>query len=307
METEKSMRLLSMYQQLMSGEGICKKEAAEQFGVDKRSIQRDIDSLRKFFENQAPSSKIVYNSKSRRHELVSMDGPFFCSGEILALCKILLGSHALIQEEMNQMLSKLLACCASKESDEQLRQAIANERKHYWGPHHGKALIDRLWTLQQAVANQQTILAEYRTQAGARKLRRLHPVGLIFSELYFYLTAYIEGRDEASAQFQDPSPTIYRVDRLEKIEVLEEHFSISYGQRFEEGEFRKRVQFMYGGQLRVVRFRYTGPSVEAVLDRLPTAEILSKDDDGYHIRVEVLGDGIDMWLRSQGNYVQLED
>ena len=37
--------------------------------------------------------------------------------------------------------------------------------------------------------------------------------------------------------------------------------------RSAEGEFRKRVQFMYGGRLEHIRFRYTGPSLEAVLDR----------------------------------------
>ena len=47
-----------------------------------------------------------------------------------------------------------------------------------------------------------------------------------------------------------------------------------------------------------------GGVVEAVLDRLPTAEILSERDGCYEIRAEVFGRGIEMWLRSQGNYIQ---
>lgn len=78
-----------------------------------------------------------------------------------------------------------------------------------------------------------------------------------------------------------------------------------YRDRFEEGEFRKRVQFMYGGRLERIRFRYTGPSVEAVLDRLPTAEIVSTDKEGWTIQAEVFGKGVEMWLRSQGDYVQI--
>ena len=74
---------------------------------------------------------------------------------------------------------------------------------------------------------------------------------------------------------------------------------------FEEGEFRKRVQFMYGGKLQRVRFKYTGPDVDAILDRLPTAEITDEDDDGYTIKAEVFGKGIDMWIRSQGDYIQM--
>ncbi len=83
------------------------------------------------------------------------------------------------------------------------------------------------------------------------------------------------------------------------MKVTEERFRVSYAQRFEEGEFRKRAQFMFGGKLRTVRFVYTGPSLEAVLDRLPTARVLEKDG-AYTIEAEVFGDGIDMWLRSQG-------
>lgn len=73
---------------------------------------------------------------------------------------------------------------------------------------------------------------------------------------------------------------------------------------FQEGEFRKRIQFMYGGELENVRFVYKGPSVEAVLDRLPTAKAKKNEDGTYLVAAEVYGKGIDMWLRSQGNYVE---
>lgn len=104
---------------------------------------------------------------------------------------------------------------------------------------------------------------------------------------------------------EDPYPTIYRVDRLEQIQVQSEHFTVPYSQRFSEGEFRKRVQFMYGGRLRTVHFLYKGPSVEAVLDRLPTAEIVGERDGTYEIRAEVFGKGIDMWMKSQGEFVDI--
>ena len=62
---------------------------------------------------------------------------------------------------------------------------------------------------------------------------------------------------------------------------------------------------MYGGKLRKVKFRYTGLSVEAVLDKLPTAEIVGEENGAYIIRGEVFGDGIDMWIRSQGDNIEL--
>lgn len=89
------------------------------------------------------------------------------------------------------------------------------------------------------------------------------------------------------------------------LKILEENFHIPYKDRFEEGEFRKRIQFMYGGKLQKIKFKYKGNSLEAILDRLPTAKIMAKEDDGYIISAEVFGKGIDMWLRSQGNYIEI--
>ena len=62
---------------------------------------------------------------------------------------------------------------------------------------------------------------------------------------------------------------------------------------------------MYGGKLQKVKFRYSGLDIDAVLDRLPTAKILDEEDGVYTVSAEVFGKGIDMWLRSQGDNVQL--
>lgn len=52
-------------------------------------------------------------------------------------------------------------------------------------------------------------------------------------------------------------------------------------------------------------FWYKGEVVEAVLDRLPTAEIIEEKDGRYLISAETFGTGIEMWLRSQGEDVKV--
>lgn len=99
-------------------------------------------------------------------------------------------------------------------------------------------------------------------------------------------------------------PTIYRIDRIRRYKITDEHFQVRYAGRFEEGEFRKRVQFMFGGKLQTIRFRYTGPSIEAVLDRLPTAEAKENPAGGWDVTAEVFGKGVEMWLKSQGIELQ---
>ena len=101
-------------------------------------------------------------------------------------------------------------------------------------------------------------------------------------------------------------PTIFRIDRIADFTPTGEKFSIPYRDKFSDGEFRKRVQFMYAGKLRCVTFTYSGASIEAILDRLPTAKILSEKNGIYRITTEVYGNGIDMWLKSQGDKITME-
>ena len=57
----------------------------------------------------------------------------------------------------------------------------------------------------------------------------------------------------------------YRLDRIEKYRVTK---SISEdAERFQEGIFRERVQFMHTGKLQRIKFRFRGKSPEAIYDR----------------------------------------
>ena len=54
-----------------------------------------------------------------------------------------------------------------------------------------------------------------------------------------------------------------------------------------------------------MRFYFSGPSLQAVLDKLPTAKVIERSNGRYVIEAEVYGDGIKMWLLSQGSWVQV--
>ena len=61
---------------------------------------------------------------------------------------------------------------------------------------------------------------------------------------------------------------------------------------------------MYGGKLQKVKFDFIGNSPEVVLDRLPTATVIDEKDGVYTIIAEVYGDGLKMWIKSQGDRIQ---
>lgn len=299
----KSERLLQIYSKLVSGEILKKKELAQHFHVTERSIQRDIEALRCFFAEEGLLQDVVYDKKARGYRMENPALRTLENSEILAVCKILLESRSMRRDEMFPILDKLIACCVPERNRKAVQELLANEKHHYIEPHHGQPVLNGMWELGQAIQNHQMVEIEYERLKEPRKVkRRVKPVGIMFSEYYFYLTALLENKES----FENPDdlfPTIYRIDRIRSFRVLDEHFAVPYKDRFQEGEFRKRVQFMYGGKLERIKFKYTGPSIEAVLDRLPTAEIVEQDEDGWIVTAEVFGKGIDMWLRSQGEKV----
>ncbi len=306
-------RILSLNALLVGGEVINKAELAGEFGVNERTIQRDIEDLRAFFQENTlgvgQGKAVVYDRAKGGYRLEEAEQAVLTNSEVLAVCKILLESRSLVKEEMLPILDKLVERCVPEKNRKAVTELIRNEEFHYIEPRHGARFVDRLWDLGTAIREQRIIEIEYNRLKGRETVRRrLQPVGIMVSEYYFYLTAFIDSIDKAE-HFADPndlSPTIYRIDRIREMTVTQEHFRVPYAQRFEEGEFRKRVQFMFGGKLRTVRFVYTGPSLEAVLDRLPTARVLEEKDGAYTVEAEVFGDGIEMWLRSQGEYVFIQ-
>ncbi len=304
----KSMRALAIYSRLCGGAVLSRAALAEEYGVSERSIQRDMDTLRTFIAEEGLSQEITFDRRLDGYRLVATASEGLTNSEILAVCKILLESRSMRRDEMMPILDKLLALTVPSQSRKAVAELISNEKRHYIEPHHQRPILSGLWELGQAIQKQLVTEIEYtRLKEPGTVRRRIEPVGLLFSEYYFYLAAYIEDMDRAE-HFENPGdrfPTIYRIDRIRSFNVTQEHFRIPYRDRFEEGEFRKRVQFMYGGKLQTVRFKYTGPSLEAVLDRLPTAKILSEDGSGWTVEAEVFGKGIDMWLKGQGEYVKI--
>lgn len=312
MDYTKIDRVLSIYSRLLDGAFINKTAEAVNFGVNERSIQRDIDDIRNYLEKRTGTSgvinSVVYDRIQKAYRLEQIYQLKLTNGEILAICKILLDSRALLKEEMSEILNKLISCCVPEKNQRMVKDLIANEEFHYVEPRHKTKFLSTMWDIGQAIRNCRYVEIEYqRTKDKTLVKRRVKPLAIMFSEYYFYMTAFIDDEKlrEKFDVVHDSFPTIYRIDRIKNLKILNEKFHIPYSSRFEEGEFRKRIQFMYGGKLQKIKFQYTGRDIDAILDRLPTAQILHEENGAYTVMAETFGKGIDMWLRSQGETIKI--
>ena len=296
----KSFRLLNMYEKLNRGDIINKKQFASEFGISEKSVQRDIDDLRAYlvetYEN-GDDVTIEYDYVKCGYRLIKQEREFLTNEEIFTIAKILLESRGLNKQELNILIDKLMLQ-ATPSARINIKELILNERFHYIPPRHGKPIIEPLWELNKHIFNKEIIEFDYIRKDGVASHRKVKPLSVMFSDYYFYLIAWM-------ADDLKDYPTVFRIDRMTKIKSSGEKYKIPYRDKFEEGDFRKKVQFMYSGPLKTIRFEFTGPSIEAILDRIPGAEILEHSGNKYVLKAECYGDGILMWLRTQGDYVKI--
>lgn len=298
-------RVLDLYRKFEDGQVISKSREAEYYGVSERTIQRDIDDLRTYMqENEGSTETIEYSRQKKGYMVVNSDKEALTNSEIFAVCKILLESRSMVREEMEPIIDKLVRRCVPVKNVRLVSELIKNEKYHYIEPNHGRRFIEKMWELGSTVYEHRLLRFTYSKlkDGGYEDVERLvQPVGIMFSEYYFYLIAFQCVSEEDPDAKKYPDPTIFRIDRIQEYNVLEQRFHVDYGNRFNEGQFRERVQFMFGGSLQRVELKCSGNTVEAVLDRFPTARMISSDpDDGSCVvSAEVYGTGYDMWLNGQ--------
>lgn len=313
MEKEsKNFRTLDMYVRLCEGKIINKVEEARRFSVDERSIQRDIDDIRAFLDERSISSgdgrTIEYNRSKKGFIMVGAEPSMMTNSEILAVTKILLESRAFTKRELKNILDKLVEGCVPLKNMKLVSELISNEKYHYVELNHKEYIQDKLWEIGFDIQEHNLVSIRYaRASAPRESIKRiLEPISIMFSEYYFYLNAFIVEQESSGKYVHKYNyPAIFRIDRIKNYKKLDEKFKVAYANRFEEGEFRKRIQFMYAGRLQNIKLKFYGDNPEPILDRLPTARVLEQYEHECVIEAEVYGKGCLMWLLSQGDKVEI--
>lgn len=296
---QKKGRMLKIFYRLMKGENVSVKETAEEYGVSPKSISRDIGEIKNFLSNARELvgySEICYAADSKTYYM-EFDS-FLLNKELTAVTKVLLGSRAFSKMEVLEMISKL-KCFTTYHDRKMLDQLIANEMYQYNEVKHDcKSVIDNIWKLTGCIHDKKEITIGYYKQDRRMVNRRIMPIAIIFSEYYFYLIAYRCDKEEKI-------PLYYRVDRVVHIVEHRTHFELEERYLFDEGDLRNKIHFMQSGECRRIKFSYSGPSVQAILDKIPTAKVIDIKGDEKIITAETYGKGINMFLLSQGSMVQV--
>lgn len=299
MENTKQERLLEIFFRGLRGEDLSVQRLADEYMVSTKSITRNLNDLKAFLADHRElvgNTELQYSHQARSYRLY-MD-EFLTNKELFALVEVMIGARAFSKMELLTLTDKLKRFTTA-EDRQKLNDLIRKELYHYSEVKHDcESVQDNLWQLVNCIAEQREISIEYYRMDRAYVTHRLRPATVMFTDYYFYLIAF-------KADAAEPMPLYFRVDRIKHVTEHRKKFTAEEAPGFDEGLLRQRSLFMWPGKLRTIRFEFTGPSVQAVLDKLPTAKIIERSNGKYLIEAETYGDGIKMWLLGQGSWVKV--
>ncbi|MBQ4066718.1 MAG: WYL domain-containing protein [Clostridia bacterium] len=298
MNGTKQYRLLEIFFRALRGEDISVSGLAAEYGVSSKSISRSIAEIKAFLADRRElvgNTELEYSYRDKCYRL-EMD-ELLSSKELFALVEVMIGARAFSAEELHVLINKLKGVTTPGDG-KTLSELIRKELYHYPQVRHEcESVQDNLWQLINCINDRKEITIDYYRMDRSFVTHRLIPASVMFSDYYFYLIAFSTSDLE--------KPLYFRIDRIKQI-VTHRKREKARNVSFDEGKLRRQSLYMWPGKLRNIRFEFAGPSVQAVLDKLPTARIIERMGNGrYLIGAETYGDGIKMWLLSQGSWVKV--
>ena len=294
-----SDRILEIFYRLIKGEVCNRKSLAENYHVSTKTIGRDINRIKNFLAEHKELmnyAEIVYDPKLKSHVL--NDNELLKNSEVFAILKVLLGARCFHREDMLSIVQKLEKFTTLQHRDI-LVNIVGKEMNCYSEVHSDcDSVIENLWQVIKCIEEKRYITVTYLKMDRSEVIRKLRPASIMFSEYYFYLIAYDDKEPEKAKYF--------RIDRIRYIRENREFFKDDRKYQFNEGMFRKQNQFMFPGDVVKIEFEFTGLSVQAVLDRIPSARVIRKKGRTSVITAEVnYGRGLIMYLLSQGAWIKV--
>ena len=288
-------RLLTIFLLLQAGQRISKAQISEKFGIDNRTAQRYMSTLKNFLQDQRISNtEIKFDTSDNTYRLIGKTT--FNKKDILVISKILLENHALNKSELNSLLKDLLSLL-SREEQKEIEAIIGSERFNYKSLTNDKDRIDTIWILSEAIRREQMLEIEYKAPLKDVKSHIIFPASLYYDAHYFYLVAY---------HLKHEKYTTYRVDRIETLNKSQKKKPlISLKDKYKDGEVRNRKVDAFAGKKIYVTLIYKGNS-EIVLDQFPEHEILSENYDEIKVKITSQNTpGLKRWILGQGEAVTL--
>lgn len=290
-------RLLTIFLLLQAGKRLSKAQISEKFGIDNRTTQRYISTLKSVLQAQhIPNTEINFDTSDNTYRLIGKTT--FNKKDILVISKTLLENRALNKSELKSLLEGLLSLL-SREEQKEIEAITGSESFNYKSLTNDKDRIDTIWILSESIRRAQMLEIKYKAPLKDVKSHIIFPVSLYYDAHYFYLVAY---------HLKHEKYTTFRVDRIETLSESDmKKPVISHKDKYKDGDVRNQKVDAFEGKEIDVTLIYKG-NVEIVLDQFPEHEILSENYDEIKVKITSQNTpGLKRWILGQAEAVTFLD
>ncbi|MCR4594966.1 MAG: HTH domain-containing protein [Clostridiales bacterium] len=119
MKLNNKIRILRISNELIDGGEIGLQELAEEFGVTQMTIKRDIKLIREYLSlYNKEGNAIAFNEKSQKYYLIKPEREWTTKAEALSLAKDLIGLNKYPDDDLAEILHKMISQVDPDERDE---------------------------------------------------------------------------------------------------------------------------------------------------------------------------------------------
>lgn len=301
----KKSRLLYIFYKLMRGERINIGETAEKLGISDKSLYRDVKDIKAVVSELSDAAIPLELQYNRAEKTFSLTNTGTIEGStLLAIIVLVIGSRAFGAVDLGKVLDQLRRY-AVPEDEKLLNNIISNEYGCYNPLYHdNEDILDMIGKISRCIQKEKEINIGYYKTDREHVIRRVRPLAITYADFYFYMCG-VEIDEQPEEPMINPRVKYFRIDRITDI-VVHRQKTAGLVPNFDIWELKQRIQLMQPGRHRKITFEFSGPSVQAILDKFPVSRITGTSRDGktYTITAGVYGRGATMFLLSQGSWVK---
>ena len=261
----------------MTTNEICKRLNAMNISCDRRTLATDVQTL----NEQGYEVQSCQVSKAKGYYIADRS---FNISELKVLIDAVEASHLLTESKTQELIDKIAALAGSNQA-EVLKSSIVrfNTTKPI-----NEYIYYTVQTLEKAIREKKKVTIHYfhlneRREKVYRSENGIHtvePIALVYNNDRYYLTCY---NPTADRNYN------YRLDRIEKVEILEEKISKNAVIRSRSvAKYTAQVFKMYGGETVKVTLVFDARMIDYIYEKFGMdTKIRSCGDDQFTAKIEV--------------------
>jgi predicted DNA-binding transcriptional regulator YafY len=274
-------RLFGIVYYLLEKKESTGKKLADRFGVSVRTIYRDIDTL-------SSAGIPIYTNQGK-------------GGGIVILDNFVLNKSVLSEKEQDEILLALQNLSATRYPDidsilsrlsSLFKKSDVNWIEVDYSPWGSDAREkENFNTLKMAIIEKQTITFEYFNTSGAKSIRRVEPIKLVFKDKAWYLRAYC---------YDKRAGRIFKISRMASIEIAGD-----ISEQREQAGFPAEHEGNQSREFIDIRLRISPAGAYRIYDDFSEKEITKHEDGSFTVIASMpVGDWLSNYILSYGPVIE---